>query len=305
VTRPRGKGDDTLRVDPEEAARLRASISAPSSAALVMIHGPELGRRHVVEGACILGRDPDASIPIDSPLVSRHHAAVQRSGPGEWVIADLGSTNGTQVNDEVILGERPLKGGDIVRVGPVAFKFMVGEDVEARFLEQIYDLSALDGLTRVHNRRSLDEFLRREVARSQRHGNPLCFALLDIDHFKVVNDTHGHQAGDDVLRGIAARIGPTVRAEHLFARYGGEEFALVLPESTPGGAWIFCERVRRSVSGTPFSTVVGAVAITLSIGLAEFEGDGAEALVARADEALYEAKSGGRDRVVTRERRPQ
>jgi two-component system, cell cycle response regulator len=296
------KSDGTLRFDKDASAQLRASFATQLAPSLVMIYGPALGKRHVLDGACIIGRDAGATITIDSPHVSRHHAAIRQTRERTWTVADLGSTNGTLVNDKPIDGEVVLQGGELIKVGLAVFKFISGENVESDFYGEIYQLTVMDGLTRIHNRRSLDEFVDREMARSKRHANPLCVALVDIDHFKKINDEHGHVVGDDVLRELAARIAPQIRQEHLFARYGGEEFALVMPELVAGKAWIFCERLRRSISEEPFAIRGQRIPVTASFGISEFDASlDRSAFFARADEALYEAKMAGRDRVVARE----
>lgn len=164
-----------------------------------------------------------------------------------------------------------------------------------------------DVLTGWHNRRYLSVRLIEELARARRHGSRLVCLMLDVDHFKRVNDSWGHAAGDAVLREIAQRIESQVRASDVAARYGGEEFVVLLPGTDVASAQLLVERIRRAVSATPVSLPNGdSVQITASIGIAEVQplptaddlktvGD---SLIARADVALYAAKSAGRDRVV-------
>ena len=158
-------------------------------------------------------------------------------------------------------------------------------------LEQLRAVAASDGLTGVANRRTFDDTLRRELARSTRSGEPTSLVMVDIDHFKQLNDRYGHQAGDAVLRAVAA----SCRAVDLVARYGGEEFAVVLPDCSTGYAHEAAERLRTALKALDFDT-----AVTASFGVATFPYDAtsAESLVAAADAALYEAKRQGRDRVV-------
>ncbi len=162
--------------------------------------------------------------------------------------------------------------------------------------------SRRDGLTGVYNRRHLDDVLDGMTRRAQAHGLPLSVLMLDLDHFKQINDRHGHAAGDDCLRAIAARIAAMVdeRPDAFVARYGGEEFVVVLPMSDGNVASELAERLRQNVARMPVATLAGDVPMTLSVGIATLTARdvGSAALLARADQALYEAKHHGRDRVV-------
>ncbi|MDJ0938954.1 MAG: DUF484 family protein [Woeseiaceae bacterium] len=167
-----------------------------------------------------------------------------------------------------------------------------------------------DVLTGWHNRRYLLIRLREELARASRDGTSLVCLMLDIDHFKAVNDSWGHAAGDSVLRDIAQRIESQVRASDVAARYGGEEFIVLLPDTSIDDAERLAERIRRAVSGNPIGLPGGGeTRVTASIGIASVKPEAratdlktiGEALIARADVALYKAKADGRDRVVTAE----
>jgi diguanylate cyclase (GGDEF)-like protein len=164
-----------------------------------------------------------------------------------------------------------------------------------------------DMLTGWHNRRYLQARMKEELARACRDGSNLVCMMLDIDHFKHVNDTWGHAAGDSVLRELAQRIDAEVRASDVAARFGGEEFVILLPNTTSADGQFLAERIRNAVSTAPFELPEGGhMPVTVSIGIAEFnpaavKGDLkslGEALIARADVALYGAKAAGRDRVV-------
>jgi two-component system cell cycle response regulator len=294
------ESDQTLRIPSKTGARLPpGSAPVPAEACLVVIYGAELGRRYPLRSPAMIGRDADNDIVLDSPGVSRQHAAIVPA-PGAWAITDLGSTNGTQVNDVPVIGSQPLESGDLVKVGGSIFKYIAGGEVEALFYAEIYRLTIYDGLTRVHNRRYFEDFLDRETSRSDRHGRPLALALIDVDHFKKLNDRFGHLAGDQVLREVAARISRLVRAEQLLARYGGEEFGLVLPEVPPDRALVFCQRLCRVVAQEDFAVGAERTAVTVSVGLAAFQpGMTRDVLVKAADECLYEAKRSGRNRVVS------
>ena len=166
-----------------------------------------------------------------------------------------------------------------------------------------------DGLTGWHNRRYLQRRLPEELARAQRHLQPLSGLLLDVDHFKCVNDNHGHATGDRVLRDVADRVKRELRSSDVAVRYGGEEFAVLLPQTGLRDAARLAERIRQTVAGAPFRGQDGEeLAVTLSIGVAQLraqaqgmdiEGLGQQ-LFEDADFALYQAKAGGRNRVVHR-----
>lgn len=165
---------------------------------------------------------------------------------------------------------------------------------------RLYEISVLDGLTNVYNRRYLEQRLVEEVAYSKRYRKPLSILLLDIDFFKKLNDSYGHQAGDRVLKDVSARLSLALREYDIVARYGGEEFAVVLPTTPKSRAMVIAERLRRSISDEPFQFQEHTIECTISLGAASLPEDGEDmdSLVAAADRALYEAKEQGRNRVV-------
>ncbi|MBI3186090.1 MAG: GGDEF domain-containing protein [Myxococcales bacterium] len=271
-------------------------------AILLHIHppGPDLGRRYpLLQAEYVIGRTPELDIYIDSDSVSRRHARVYVTHDG-WHVEDLDSTNGSFVNDVKVKNEL-LRPGDYLRLGDVIYKFLFGSDVEAAYHEEIYRMTILDGLTGVHNKRYFLEFLDRELARAMRYGTALSLVLFDIDYFKRVNDTHGHLAGDAVLKELCRRLKPRIRREDLLARYGGEEFACVLSNTDKRGALNFAESVRRMMEQQPFAHEELSMKVTVSLGVACRLGeDKAEAteFIRQADECLYQAKRSGRNRVV-------
>jgi two-component system cell cycle response regulator len=164
------------------------------------------------------------------------------------------------------------------------------------------EMAITDQLTGLHNRRYMGRHLDTLVANAEKSGRPVAFLILDIDYFKSVNDTYGHDIGDEVLREFASRIAANVRGIDLACRYGGEEFVVVMPDTDMEFAATVAERLRRSVEATPFgiSRAPHKLSVTISIGIAASEGreDNAEQLLHRADQALYRAKREGRNRVV-------
>jgi two-component system cell cycle response regulator len=164
------------------------------------------------------------------------------------------------------------------------------------------EMAITDALTGLFNRRYMESHLATLVEQAASRGKPLAALVIDIDYFKSINDTHGHDAGDDVLRDFALRIKRSIRGIDLACRYGGEEFVLVMPETDMAVAAMVAERLRRRIAGEPFAIQEGAKAIpvTISIGIAALRGkeETAASLLKRADQALYRAKRDGRNRVV-------
>jgi diguanylate cyclase (GGDEF)-like protein len=291
------QGVDTWVTMPE-----RRVSSTRRDACLVHIYptGKGMGTRYPLgDTPVVVGRGDDCAIRIDDPSVSRRHARIQPAADGYHAV-DLQSTNGTFVNDEPA-SMRRLHDGDYLRIGNCIYRFLAGGNVEAEYHEEIYRLTIVDGLTDIHNKRYLLEFLDRELARSARHGRPLALVLIDIDHFRAINEELGHLGGDFTLRELAACIKTMVRKEELFARYGGEEFTLVLPETTLEGGIQVAERVRAQVEAHPFQYEDRTYSITVSIGVATTSGDDSltpHELVRQADDRLYQAKRDGRNRVT-------
>jgi diguanylate cyclase (GGDEF)-like protein len=276
-----------------------AKPARPDDACIIVIYGPELGKRLQLGTAPFeIGRSAKNDLFIDQESVSRHHARIVFDGRAYW-LQDQESTNGTFLNDESVR-EKELRDGDQVRVGRSILKFMTGENVEVHYHEEIYRLMTVDGLTQAYNRRYFNEALEREFNRSQRYQRVLSLIAFDIDHFKNINDTHGHLAGDNVLRQLAAAVKTRLRREDVFARTGGEEFGVLLPEIPLEGAMKTAEKVRRIVETMVVKHEQIDIRCTISLGVTALHGDesSGEVLYKRADEKLYEAKQAGRNRVV-------
>ena len=297
--------------DEGEKTRVTAIIQKPAGEGegrkggdcLVVIYTKEptlLGKRFVLDTSPIrIGRGTENHIVLDGDSVSRRHAHLEQRGP-VWYGVDDGSTNGTYVNDEQIVREQLLANGDRVKVGPTIFKYLSGQDVEAQYHEEIYRMTIIDGLTQAHVKRYLLESLEKEIIRARRHIRDLSFIMFDIDHFKKINDVHGHLAGDFVLKELARIVQGRIRRDEVFARYGGEEFALVLPETNMEGARALAEGLREKVEQSSFTFQNETIRVTISIGVSMLtdEDKSATDLIRNADAKLYEAKRGGRNRVV-------
>ncbi|MES1196640.1 MAG: GGDEF domain-containing protein [Steroidobacter sp.] len=259
----------------------------------------EIGRRYVIEtGAITIGRGRDNDIVLVSDAVSRRHTRLETRESETYVI-DLESTNGTYINeDSRLTGERRLTRGDLLKVGDTIFKYLSGVDVEAQYHDMIFRMAVTDGLTNLSNRQQLDKLLAEEIQRCKRSTRALSVLLLDIDHFKKINDEYGHLAGDSVLRGLAAAMSKRMRPSDRLGRYGGEEFCAILPETTLEGARTFAEGLRALAQSCLFAADDRQIAVTISIGVAEWRADMHPTDMYRAaDEMLYAAKRNGRNRI--------
>jgi diguanylate cyclase (GGDEF)-like protein len=181
------------------------------------------------------------------------------------------------------------------------FAKQIGVSLErARLFQEVQSLALTDSLTGLHNRRSLFELGRMEFARARRLNRGFCCMMLDLDHFKQVNDIYGHPVGDQVLKEFANRCKSSVREVDLVGRYGGEELIILLPETDRKVAMQVAERLRASIAARPFVVTSHAIDVTVSIGVAAKDENTLhlETLIARADQAMYIAKHKGRNRVA-------
>ncbi len=268
-----------------------------------MLYGELIGRRIPLrDGVMVVGRAGEADLQFEDESVSRRHCQVESlidpAGAVRWQVLDLQSTNGTFVNDRAV-GSALLQHGDRLQVGRTICKFLGSGHVEAAYYEEIHRLVTTDGLTGLYNRRSFGEALAREFGRSGRYDRPLSVVILDIDHFKSLNDTQGHLAGDAALRQFGHLLRGNLRREDLVGRLGGEEFAVLLPEIDLAGARLVADKIRRLTAEHTFTYDRSTMRLTVSAGVAtreEIDQD-SEDLLRRADQLLYAAKRGGRDRI--------
>jgi diguanylate cyclase (GGDEF)-like protein len=282
---------------------VKRDANQPGCLVLIYPPGPDMGKRFELElDETTIGRGADTDLQVDRDSVSRKHAKVIRTPTG-FIVKDLGSTNGTYVNDAPVQ-EQLLKDGDKVKIGNTIFKFLSGGNIESDYHEEIYRMTIVDGLTGAHNKRSFLEHLERELARCLRHARPLSLCMLDIDHFKSINDQYGHLTGDHVLRELARRLQGRTRKEEVFARYGGEEFVVLLPEADLRAALNVGEQMRLLVERDHFFFDGDEIAVTISVGVATLDPAVGEPkadpdlFIKAADENLYKAKRAGRNRVI-------
>lgn len=269
---------------------------------LMVVGGPRtaIGRVYRVTESLLLGRAGEADVWLDGEGVSRRHARVVRENDVVTVL-DLGSKNGTWVNGERV-EKRDLNAGDLVQVGAHhILRFTWQDQLDEAAHRTLLDNAIRDGLTGASNRTYFLDQLRKEVSASLRHDHALSLALLDLDHFKTINDTHGHAAGDLVLRHFARTVNTLIRSEDTFGRIGGEEFALILRHCPEPEAVKVMDRIREAVQQLDLMHGDTRVVVTVSIGVATLTPGTVTSdvlLLEQADQAMYRAKHGGRNRVV-------
>ena len=279
---------------------LRARVQR-DRAYLIVLAGGNVGEMYRLdEGETFLGRGQTATIKLMDDGISRKHARIVQQG-GEVMIEDLQSSNGTIVNGAPVATQL-LKDGDKIRLGSTTIlKFTYNDQLDESFQQQMYEAALRDGLTKAFNKKYFLDRLETEIAYARRHNAHLSLVMFDVDHFKRVNDTHGHLAGDYVLAKLAKVALATVRAEDVFARYGGEEFGVICRGVPLPSAGILAERIRAIVEATTFDHEGQKLPITISIGVAghpECPVETVAQLIAAADQALYEAKRTGRNKVL-------
>jgi two-component system cell cycle response regulator len=291
--------DDTTSVaDP-------ASIKPPEAstrdkAYLIVLAGSNVGAMFKIEQDEItLGRAGGATIRLMDEGVSRIHCRI-RLLDGMMFVEDMESRNGTFCNGEKIRSQ-PLQDGDKIQLGRTTIlKFTYHDRLDETFQQQMLDSALRDGLTGAYNQRYFLDRMESELRFAVRHRTPLSLLLLDLDHFKAINDTHGHIVGDRMLKAFADTIHRNIRNEDVFARYGGEEFAIMTRAISRADVLRFAERLRLATANISVMCDGKKVTVTCSIGVSTSPEDGAQTpmeFVKCADAALYKAKSSGRNRV--------
>jgi two-component system cell cycle response regulator len=269
---------------------------------LIVLAGASVGEMYkIAKEKTVIGRGNQADIHVVDDGISRRHAEIVHDEDGTHV-RDLGSTNGTFCNGERV-SERQLQDGDKLQVGSTTIlKFTFHDSLDETFQRQMYESALRDGLTKVFNKKYFLDRLQSEFAYAIRHKTPLSLVMFDLDHFKKINDTYGHLAGDYALATLANVVSQTIRQEDVFARYGGEEFVVICRGVDLVGAAAFGERIRRMVAAQLFDYQGTQLKVTVSVGVAAVTDMGMrehQELVGAADKALYEAKRNGRNQVVS------
>ena len=270
---------------------------------LICVQGLEVGKPvELGDAEVFVGRTPNNGIVLAHSQISRKHAQILWVN-GHHTIEDLGSANGTFIGGIRVTTRTRLNPGDIVQFGSTfAFRYSIMDETEKSLLEQLYQTSVLDALTGAYNREYFNSALSTEIKQSAASSSPLSLLLLDLDHFKKINDTYGHSTGDAVLIELVNRIRLRLRPSDVLCRYGGEEFAVILRATGLDDATALAERFRQAVRKQKFAHGNECFHVTVSIGCASLNccGDSVndETLITIADRRLYAAKHAGRDRVL-------
>jgi diguanylate cyclase (GGDEF)-like protein len=304
VTKAPRPGDDRERTFTSVP---RIASSTEKHAFLLVLSGPQFGEIFPLASGkeLVIGRRDGCEVQIRDEGVSRRHASLEVRGEGA-LLRDLGSANGTWVGGRRE-DEARLADGARVQVGTqTTLKFVWADELEARYQVKLAEGALVDPLTGLHNRRHFEERLGSELAAAQRHARPVSLLLCDVDHFKNINDEHGHLAGDETLKMVSFVLRAAVRKEDVLARYGGEEFVVIARETGMEGAQSLGERIRSAIEKSRCAWrghdlgVTVSIGVTVSVGLASFvPGRTERELIESADRALYLAKQAGRNRVVS------
>jgi two-component system cell cycle response regulator len=274
---------------------------------LTFLSGDALGKElPLLQQQVTIGRGEGSDILIADPSVSRRHIQLtcrklvkrETSQDLKVVLRDLGSKNGTLVNYRRVRSA-VLKPGDKIILGKVILKFEFKDVADQKLYDEIYRLATVDNLTGLLNKASITRNLAEELDKRTRYRGKLSILLMDLDHFKSLNDMHGHLIGDRALQAAGAILQRNLRRQDKAGRFGGEEFLIVLPETGMQGAAASAERMRIDLETSLAAEIGIASPLTASFGAATFPEDGGycENLLEHADQALYRAKARGRNRV--------
>jgi diguanylate cyclase (GGDEF)-like protein len=281
---------------------MRARQEGRKRACLTVLTGSMSGQLYKLpKGNTIIGRAPNAEVRLLDDGVSRHHARVRVDTDGLY-LEDLESRNGTYVNGGKLETAHVLKDGDKIQVGrTTVVRFSYHDDLDESFHENLMSSALRDPLTKLFNKRYFLDRLDSELKFAKRHDTAVSLLMIDLDHFKTVNDTHGHLAGDAILVNLANVLTRAVRNEDVVARFGGEELAIILRAIPLEPAFALAERLRTLVQSTVTQHAGLALTATASIGAAGYPStkcETIEGLIEAADKALYKAKEHGRNRVA-------
>jgi diguanylate cyclase (GGDEF)-like protein len=292
--------EDTTRMSPAPGPQ----AGEGNAAYLVVLAGSNVGEMYKIEKErTVMGRGDHVDVRLFDEGISREHAqVVQEKGDtgSRNILEDMGSTNGTFCNGAKVQRQALADGDKILLGSTTILKFTYQDKLDEMFQRQMSESALRDGLTKAFNKRYFSERIESEYTYAVRHDAPLALMFVDIDHFKKINDVHGHPAGDFVLIELAKLAHSILRNEDIFCRYGGEEFAVVSRGTEVGDAQPLAERLRKEVEEHDFSYDGKRIHVTISVGVARAPRAGigsAAEFIALADETMYTAKRSGRNRV--------
>ncbi|MBI2340954.1 MAG: GGDEF domain-containing protein [Deltaproteobacteria bacterium] len=267
---------------------------------LTFLLGPRMGELHALDKEeTTVGRSPDCGLWIEDSTISRRHFKIEVK-KGIARIIDLGSTNGTYVNG-VKIEVQILNDSDKIQISKETILEFGYLDETSRLSEKKrYEMGVIDPATGVYNKRYLLDRLREEFSFARRKKRDLSVIMFDVDHFKKINDTYGHLAGDLCLQKLTGLTAKLIRTDDIFARYGGEEFVILMRDTNGQNAVNLAERIRKAVCAQTVEYEGKQIPITISCGIASLKEahEESQALVAEADKYLYASKEGGRNRVT-------
>lgn len=292
------ESDATMIVE-SPALRQVQTGTDKTQAYVIVIAGPHTGRMFKIDrNENVLGRSPNVDLTLQDVGVSRSHARLLCVGDHIFV-EDMQSANGTFLNGERVAVPQQLQDGDKITLGSTTIlKFTYHDKLDEDFQKKMFDAALRDGLTQAFNKKYFTNHLHSEFSFAQRHKTELTLIMFDVDHFKHLNDTWGHLAGDQVLIELARISMQSIRTEDTFARYGGEEFTVVARGISQGHGLMLAERLRAQIENFRFEYSGERLPVTISLGVASFPQIPvmtADELIAAADAALYEAKDAGRN----------
>lgn len=261
----------------------------------------DLGAHVFIQGPTFLGRDPTCTVPLQDFGVSRKHAVITPAGDNDFVLQDLGSTNGTRVNGAPISGARILKDGEKIFVGDTVLRFALADEMDIDFHSEVATLVGTDPLTGLPSKRRFDQAMEFALADARQTTRPLALLMMDMDRVKQINDTHGHLFGAHVIGETGRLISRVVGSKGQACRFGGDEFSAFLSNHDLAAATELAEQIRLTVESAGLEKDGISLKPTISIGVACFPdaGNNLLGLITMADKALYRAKDLGKNCVST------
>ena len=293
--------DDTVVTRPSDGL-LKKQCRSNITVSVTTISGPRTGLSFQIEphSQITLGRSPDADIQVVDTGISRNHINIHFDGVSV-IVKDLESANGTYINGAKLNGKVEIKNGDQISIGvSTVLKFSLNNQLDTEYKDYIEEQLSKDILTKAYNRKAFAHFLNSAFIAAKRDFSSICLFMIDVDNFKTINDTYGHQVGDRILQHISDKLIQTVRSADIVCRYGGDEFAIVCPNISSLQGLQLAEQVRTNVEAMQFTAGEKKLKTTLSIGVSNFPDNNIQCvsqLIAYADKAMYKAKRKGRNQI--------